>query len=94
MQAPAFAIHLRKLHPAGFRDPQTVPRQEQDQAAVAGFVPCLFDGGPQPVHFQAGEVFAFIHAGFSVGAEIGLEFVRTLYVLSKYYETEHYEGQS
>jgi hypothetical protein len=43
-------------------------------------VPCLFDGGPQPVHFQAGEVFAFIHAGFSVGAEIGLEFVRTLCV--------------
>ena len=61
MENPAFAIDLRKLHPAGFRDPQAVAEQQQHQAAVAGFMPRPFDGGEELVHFHAGQVFAFIH---------------------------------
>jgi hypothetical protein len=61
MEDPAFAIHLREFHPAGFRDPQAMAEQQQQQTAVAGLVPRAFDGGDQLVHFQPGEVFALFH---------------------------------
>ena len=61
MEDPAFAIHLRELHPAGFRHPQAVAEQQQQQTAVPRLVPRPFDGGEELVHFQAGEVFALFH---------------------------------
>ncbi len=61
MQHPAFGIDLRQLQPTGFRHPQAMTEQEQEQAAVAGFVPCPLDGGQQPVHFAGRQVFAVFH---------------------------------
>lgn len=63
MQAPAFAIHLRKLHPA-FPRPADRAETGAGPGSGRGFVPCL-TVAQKPVHFQAGEVFAFYPAGFS-----------------------------
>lgn len=49
-----------------------MPRQEQDQAAVAGFVPCLFDGGPQPVHFRPVRCLRSSMRGSPWGLKLGL----------------------
>jgi len=61
MQDAAFGIDLGELQPAGFRNPQAVAEEQQDQAAVTGLVARALDGGQQLVDFQPGEVFARIH---------------------------------
>ncbi len=61
VEAPAFDIHLRELEAAGFRDPQAVAEQQQQQAAVAGLVPRALDGVQESIHLAGGQVFAFIH---------------------------------
>lgn len=61
VQHPAFDIDLREFQPAGFRNPQAVAEQEQQQAAVAGRVPRPLDGVHETVHFAGGQVFALVH---------------------------------
>jgi len=47
VEAPAFDIDLRELEAAGFRHPQAVAEQQQQQAAVAR--PCTSTYGPKSV---------------------------------------------
>lgn len=61
VEYPVFDIDLREFQAAGFRDPQAVAEQEEEQAAVAGLVARALDGVQQPVHFAPGEVFALVH---------------------------------
>lgn len=70
MQDAAFGIDLGEGQATGFRDAQAVAKQQQDQAAVAGFMPCALGGGKELVHFQGGQMLAFAHcfvpcSGFS-----------------------------
>jgi len=61
MQDAAFGIDLGEGQAAGFRDAQAVAEQQQDQAAVTGFMPCALGGGKELVHFQGGQMLAFAH---------------------------------
>ncbi len=56
MQHAAFSVHLIEFHPAGFRHAQAMPKHQEQQATVTGFIPGALNRFNQPCNLAPGEV--------------------------------------
>ena len=60
MQHAAFHVHLVEFHPAGLRDTQAMPEDQEQQATVANLVPAALRRFNQPFNLPAGEVLPVV----------------------------------
>jgi len=58
VQHAAFGVHLIELHPAGFRNAQPMPKHQEQQTTVAGFVPAALRRLDEPLNLAPGKVLA------------------------------------
>jgi len=64
MENPALQVHLIHPHGADICHPQSVAKQQEDQAAVAQASPgIVFRGRQQTIHLQGGEELSFALRG-------------------------------
>jgi hypothetical protein len=60
MQDAAFDVHLGQNQVAGLGYTQAMPEHEEQEAAIAGFIPGPLGGSKKLVHLKAGQMFSLV----------------------------------